>query len=128
MAFLNIQVLSRTVSGLEPPLLPGRIPQRAMATETERLTWTAEEAAVLLGIPARTVRELCAAGTLPAWKPAGHWLIPAWGLKEHIARLTGCPLPEQNGNGVESRAETADRLKELRRLLAEAERVAAELE
>lgn len=98
-----------------------------MATETERLTWTAEEAAALLGIPARTVRELCAEGKLPGWKPAGHWLIPAWGLREHIARLSGCPLPEQNGNGVESRPDGV-RLKELRRLLAEAERVAAELE
>lgn len=34
------------------------------------------EAALLLGIPARTVRWRCAAGSIPARRHAGRWLIP----------------------------------------------------
>lgn len=100
-----------------------------MATETERLTWTAEEAAALLGLPsARSVAQLCADGKLPATKLAGHWLIPAWGLRDHIARLSGCPLPEQNGNGVESRAEQGEKLRAIRVRMAELQALVAELE
>ncbi len=47
----------------------------------ERLTWTAEEAAVVLGVTVAEARRLAARGTVPAIKLGRAWLFPRKGLR-----------------------------------------------
>jgi excisionase family DNA binding protein len=92
-----------------------------MAIETARLTWTTREAAEYLGRPERSVQAMCAQGEIPAVKLGGVWMV----LVARLCDQLGVPTP---GDAEAARPEQGERVRELRRLIAEAERVLAELE
>jgi excisionase family DNA binding protein len=50
---------------------------------------TPEEAAAIVKLPVKTVRELCARGEIPARKMGRRWRIPAW----FVDALFGKPEP-----------------------------------
>lgn len=66
-----------------------------MTISSDRLTYTVEEAAELMGLSVRGVQDACASGTLSATKLAGKWLLPARTLH---ARL-GVPQPSDSQQG-----------------------------
>lgn len=63
-----------------------------MTIPADRLTYTAEEAAQLLGLSLRGVQDACSSGSIPAVKIAGKWLVPAHTLYQRL----GVPLPAAN--------------------------------
>jgi excisionase family DNA binding protein len=79
----------------------------------ERLTYTAEEAAQLMGLSVRGVQDLCAKGDLPGVKLAGKWLIPAWRLCEQLGVPALSPRLDNKHLLSPQRAEKA---REVRRL------------
>ena len=89
-----------------------------------RLTWTVDETADRLGLPARTIQAMCSRGELAAVKFAGKWLVPSWRLEERL----GAPSVSPAEDVISARAELTDKLKRLRRLAAEFEEVLAEME
>ena len=60
-------------------------------TTSQRLTWTVVEAAELLGLKERSVRDYCERGLLPAIQVGRRWLLPVRGLEDWIARQSGLP-------------------------------------
>src|SRR4051812_11266808 len=63
-----------------------------VAISQDRLAFTPNEAAALLGLPERSIRDLCARGEIKATKLGERWLIP----RSEITRLAGAnPAPHE---------------------------------
>lgn len=87
----------------------------AADTAVERLTYTPDECAKLLGVSVGSVRDQCRGGRIRAIDWGGRWLIP----RDEIERLTGLSLSPpavESGWAPEREAD----LREARRLVAEA--------
>jgi excisionase family DNA binding protein len=98
-------------------------------SETSRLCWTVDEAAERLGMPARTVQDLCSRKQLPAVKMANRWYLPVWGLEQWIARESGAPLPCSTSERANiTSSQKLAKVQELRRVAADFARLVSELE
>ena len=102
-----------------------------MATQradVAHLFLTPEEAALHLGCTPKHVRDLCLQGRLKHQRssdlPGARYLIP----RVEVYRLAGEPLPDAAYEDVSSLREQAETLRALRRVLAEAQTLLAELD
>lgn len=93
-----------------------------MTLAAEPLFFSTAEAAKLLNVSSQHVRNLVERGDIEARRFGRKILIS----KAEISRLQGGAYPEHEA--LTSRNENADTIRELRRVLAEAQRLLAELE
>ena len=65
------------------------------ARPVQREAYSPAEVAIAIGLPVRSVQELCRNETLPAVRIGERqYRVPAWGLRSWLARESGCQMPE----------------------------------
>lgn len=96
-----------------------------MAAEAmDRLFYSTTEAAQVLGVSSQHVRDMIGRGEMKGTRLGRKILVS----RAEIARLTGQDASEPGHETVSSRNEQAETIRELRRVLADAQRLLAELE